>query len=474
MDWHRSELFVDGGFVPAHSTRSLPLISPASEEEIGSIRDCGASDLDRAVASAQSALPAWRETSVAERGRLLAVLADLFEDHVEEITSLVSQQNGSVITRSRSSNGILPLATYRAHAALAAGFEAERLVETPSGRSLVRREPIGVVGAIVPWNAPQILLAGKLAPALLAGCTVVAKPSPETSLDALLLAELAIEAGLPPGVLNIVTGGRETGMALVEHPGTDKIAFTGSTLAGRIIARTCGELLKPVTAELGGKSAAVVLDDADLAQFSAALISTCLPNTGQVCYSCTRVLAPRSRFDEVLDAVVTRLEAARLGEPADPASEFGPLVTARQRERVESYIASGLAEGARLVLGGGRPKEFPVGYYVEPTVFVDVTSSMRIFREEIFGPVLVVMAYDDDDDAVRIANDSTYGLGGSVFSADVTRATELARRVATGKIAVNAAPGAPGIVTDGYKDSGFGGLDSIEAYLQTKAIPLPG
>lgn len=473
MESYRSEVFVEGRLEKAHSSASVTLTSPVTEEVIGSISDCDDVDIDRAVAAATNALPAWRETSLKERGQILGRIADLYEKRKDEIAELVSWQNGAVIKRSKLSNGVMPVNAYRSNSQLADTLELERFVAAVDGGSLVRREPIGVVGAIVPWNAPQVLLAGKLAPALIAGCTVVAKPSPETTLDTLLLAELFEEAGLPAGVVNFVTGGRETGMALVAHPGTDKISFTGSTLAGRMVASTCGEQLKPVTAELGGKSAAVVLDDADLDQFAASLISTCLPNTGQVCYSCTRVLAPSSRFKEVLDAVVTTLQAAPFGDPLDPNSEFGPLVTARQRERVESYIQSGLEEGALLALGGGRPKAFPVGYYVEPTVFIDVQNSMRIFREEIFGPVLVVVPYDDDAEAVRIANDSTYGLGGSIFSRDIARATAVARQIETGKIAVNASPGAPGVTTDGYKDSGFGGDDSVVAYLQTKAIALP-
>ncbi|MBV8593064.1 MAG: aldehyde dehydrogenase family protein, partial [Caulobacteraceae bacterium] len=368
----RSDLFIGGRFAPAESSARVTLISPATEQAIGSIVDSGRADIDAAVKAARQALPAWRALGPQARGRLLGRLAELFESRMQEIARLVSWQNGSVISRSLGSNGLAPLGIYRAHAEMGASLSLERLIESPGAKVLSVSEPVGVVGAIVPWNAPQGLLAGKLAPSLLAGCTVVVKPSPETSLDALLLAELLVQADFPSGVVNIVTGGRETGAALVDHPGIQMISFTGSTLAGRMVAARCGEQLKEVTAELGGKSAAVLLDDADLDLFASKLIETCVPNSGQVCYSNTRILAPRSRFDEVVEAVTETLRAARVGEPLDPEAKFGPLVTARQRERVEGYIASGKAEGARTVLGGGRPAGFDVGYYVEPTVFVDV------------------------------------------------------------------------------------------------------
>jgi acyl-CoA reductase-like NAD-dependent aldehyde dehydrogenase len=271
-------------------------------------------------------------------------------------------------------------------------------------------------------------------------------------------------------VVNVVTGGRETGAAIVRHPGVDKVSFTGSTAAGRAIAATCGEMLKSVTAELGGKSAAVILDDADLDVLAANMISTCLPNTGQVCYSATRILAPRSRFAEVADLVVQTLGAAVVGDPKDPASDFGPLVSEAQRQRVEGYIRSAIDEGARVALGGGRPAGATTGYYVEPTVLVDVHREMRVFREEIFGPVVVVVPFDDDADAVRVANDSSYGLGGAVFSRDVERATEVARRMETGNISINGKDRSDATPAFGYKDSGMGGDPGLSGYLQLKGI----
>ena len=462
-------MFVGGTFEPTSTSEHLPVVDPATEETVGSIADGTEDDVARAVAAARAALVDWRETSPRERAGHLRALAGVFSERSEDMAALVTLQNGSVIKRSRRTNGTRPVAAYRYNARLADTLQVEAELG-PDDPSLVRREPVGVVGAIVPWNAPQSLLAAKLGPALAAGCTVVVKPSPETSLDTFLLAEMLTEIGLPPGVVNVVTGGRETGAAIVRHPDVDKVSFTGSTAAGRTIASTCGEMLKSVTAELGGKSAAVVLDDADLDVVAANLISTCLPNTGQVCYSSTRILAPRSRFAEVSDLVVETLGAAVVGDPKDPASDFGPLVSEAQRQRVEGYIRSAIAEGAQVALGGGRPSGLPTGYYVEPTVLVDVHREMRVFREEIFGPVVVVVPFDDDADAVRVANDSSYGLGGAVFSTDVERATAVARRMETGNVSVNGKDRSDATPAFGYKDSGVGGDPGLPGYLQLKGI----
>jgi aldehyde dehydrogenase (NAD+) len=472
MTTKRRELFIDGRLVPAHGTNSLDVTDPATETVIGSIAEADEGDVERAVAAARAALPAWRALPVPERARFLIALADAYQRRGEEIARLVTLESGSVITQTRPSTVFAPPAVYRFHSQLGETLELESVVEGGGKRAIMRREPFGVVGAIVPFNSPQGILSLQVAPALLAGCTVVAKPSPETTLDAYLFTEALTEAGLPPGVVNIVTGGAPTGSALVASPGTDKIAFTGSTAAGRTIAAACGQMLKSVTAELGGKSAAILLDDADLEQFAAQVIPICLPNTGQVCVSCTRVLVPRHRFAEVLDAVVETLAKARLGEPMDPDSEFGPLVSARQRDRVEGYIRSGRDEGARVVLGGGRPDRFPVGYYVEPTVFTDVTSSMRIFQEEIFGPVLCVVPYDGDDDAVALANDSSYGLSGAIFTRDEARAVELARRLDTGGVLVNGQRNVMGHRGWAFKNSGTDGGRELSAYLQLKSISV--
>ena len=339
---------------------------------------------------------------------------------------------------------------------------------------IVRREPVGVVAAIVPWNVPQFVTMSKLAPALVAGCTMVLKPSPETPLDAILLAELVQEAGVPAGVLNIVPAGRESGEHLVRHPGVDKVAFTGSTAAGRRIAAICGEQLKRYSLELGGKSAAIILDDADLASTMEGLKMASLMNNGQACVAQTRILASRARYDEIVEALAETVKGMKVGDPSDPMTEIGPLVAERQQERVEKYIALGQEEGARVVVGGnGRPEGLDRGWYVQPTVFADATNDMRIAQEEIFGPVLTVIPYDDVDDAVRIANDSEFGLAGSVWTTDADAGWDVARRVRTGTYGINQymmdfiAP------FGGYKASGVGrefGKEGLEHYLEYKSI----
>jgi aldehyde dehydrogenase (NAD+) len=342
----------------------------------------------------------------------------------------------------------------------------------------VRSEGVGVVGAIVPWNVPQFVTMSKLAPALLAGCSIVLKPSPETPLDAFLMAEILDEAGIPDGVISVIPAGREVGEHLVRHPGVDKIAFTGSTAAGRRIGAICGEQLKRVSLELGGKSAAIILDDADLAATVEGLKFASLMNNGQACVAQTRILASRSRYDEVVDAVATMVGGLQVGDPEDPATEVGPLVAERQQERVEKYIAVGQEEGARVVVGGnGRPEGTERGWYVQPTVFAGVTNEMRIAREEIFGPVLSVIPFDDVDDAVRIANDSEYGLAGSVWTGDLDVGMDVARRVRTGTYGINQYTMDFVAPFGGFKSSGIGrefGKEGLEHYLELKSIVPPG
>jgi aldehyde dehydrogenase (NAD+) len=467
--------WIGGAVQVPHSADRITLTSPVSEEPLATAPDCDATDVDAAVRAARAALPAWASLPPAERARCLSELAARLEA-ASDMPELVTTENGSPITRSRASNHLVPVRTYRYSADLAAGLVDDEVRDWHGQQTIVHSRPVGVVAAIVPWNAPQVLISNKLGPALAAGNTVVLKPSPETSLDAIRLSELIADSGFPPGVVNIVTGGRGTGEALVSHPGVDLVSFTGSTAAGRSIAAQCGQLLRPVILELGGKSAAVILDDADLEVFRAQLITTCVPNTGQVCYSSTRLLAPRSRYDEVIEATRDVLATAKQGDPSDPATAFGPLVTAAQRARVEGYIASGVSDGARLVLGGGRPAGLPTGYYVEPTLFVDVDNGLRIAQEEIFGPVLAIMPYDSEDEAVRIANDSVYGLSGSVFTSDISRGTEVARRIDSGAVNINGYRAAPNAPVGGHKASGLGqegGPEGLLAYRKQTSIGLP-
>jgi betaine-aldehyde dehydrogenase len=342
------------------------------------------------------------------------------------------------------------------------------------GETIVRRLPVGVVAAIVPWNVPQVVTISKLVPSLVAGCCVVLKPSPETPLDAMLVAELVEQSDLPEGVISVLPAGREVGEHLVSHPGIDKVGFTGSTAAGRRIAEICGSQLKRYCLELGGKSAAIVLDDADLALTADGLRFASFMNTGQACAAQTRVLAPRSRYGEVVDALAAMAESLVIGDPMDEVTEIGPLVAQRQQARVEEYVALGLDEGARAVVGGpGRPDGFDTGWYVKPTVFADVRNDMRIAREEIFGPVLSVIPYEDEADAVRLANDSEFGLAGSVWSADEEHAADIAGQVRTGSTGVNHFSPDFSAPFGGFKASGIGrefGTEGLDEYVELQAL----
>jgi acyl-CoA reductase-like NAD-dependent aldehyde dehydrogenase len=472
-----NELFIGGEWVEPQGSERISVICPSTEELVGSVPEGANADIDAAVLAARAAFEdpsGWSSWSVEDRAQALERLAGALESRSEETAHRVSLQNGMPISIALQTEAIFPavLARYYAGVIRQTALEEDR-PGLLGGVIHVLHKPVGVVGAIVPWNFPQALTMFKLAPLLAAGCTVVIKPSPETVLDSLLLAEAIIEAGLPAGVVNIVPGGRELGGYLVEHPGVDKIAFTGSTAAGRAIARRCGELLRPVTLELGGKSAAIVLDDADLSQSAESLFAATLLNNGQTCYLGTRVLAPRSRYDEVLEVFGGLAGALQVGDALDPSTQVGPMVSARQRERVEGYIEKGRAEGARVVVGGGRPEDRDRGWFVQPTVFADVENSHTIAREEIFGPVLSVIPYDGVDEAVAIANDSDFGLGGSVWTGDHERGEAVARRVQTGSIGINHYVLDPAAPFGGVKASGLGrelGPEGLAAYLQLQSI----
>jgi aldehyde dehydrogenase (NAD+) len=472
-------LFIGGEWVRPSSSATIEVISASTEENIGSVPEAAEADVDAAVAAARRAFddPAgWSQWEPAERAAALERLAGELDARAEEMARRVSAQNGMPISISPLLEGGFPAIVLRYMAGVLkdASFEEER-PGFLGGTNIVRREPIGVVGAIVPWNYPQTLGAFKYGAALAAGCTVVMKPSPETVLDGFLLAEAIEAAGLPAGVINIVPGGRELGAYLVEHRDVDKVAFTGSTAAGRRVAEACGRLLRPVTLELGGKSAAIILEDADLdlSKIGNDLFAATLVNNGQTCYLGTRVLAPRSRYAEVVDTLAAFASSLAVGDALDPATQIGPMASQRHRDRVEGYIAKGASDGARVVTGGGRPAGLDRGWFVEPTVFAEVDNAATIAQEEIFGPVLSVIAYSDEDDAVRIANDSDYGLGGSVWTADPERGKAVARRVRTGTIGINRYLPDPGAPFGGVKASGIGrelGPGAVAAYQQLKSI----
>jgi aldehyde dehydrogenase (NAD+) len=470
-----AELFIDGEFRPAGATE--PVFEAATERLLGQGPRAGEADIDDAVAASGEALHDWRTTAATERARLLERMADALEARAERTSELCTRETGAPIAFSRQANGLLPAAVLRYYATLIQKVDIEEVRPSASGHTIVRREPVGVVGAIVPWNVPQVLAAVKLAPALAAGCTVVLKPAPETALDARVFGDAATEAGLPPGVLNVVAGGDDVGAYLVGHPGVDKVAFTGSTEVGRLIAETCGRLMRPVSLELGGKSAAIILDDANLDATLHGLRSWSFGNNGQMCVANSRVLAPVSRYSEVVDALGEMAKSLIIGNPLDPGVDIGPLVSARQRDRVLDYIDAGKAEGATVVTGGGLPAGRSTGWYVAPTVFADVHNSARIAREEIFGPVVAVIPYRSDDEAVEIANDSDFGLGGTVWSRDEARATEIARAVRTGTIGINHYDLDLDAPFGGVKASGIGrefGPEGLAAYQTVKSMPRIG
>jgi aldehyde dehydrogenase (NAD+) len=471
------ELFIGGEWVKPQGSDRISVLAASTEEPVGSVPEGTNADIDAAVRAARAAFEdpsGWSSWSSEDRAQALERLAAALESRGEEAARRVSLQNGMPISLALQVEAVFPAVLARYYAGLIRQTPlAEDRAGLLGGTIHVLHKPVGVVGAIVPWNYPQTLAMFKLAPLLAAGCTVVIKPSPETVLDSLLLAEAILEAELPAGVVNIVPAGREVGAYLVEHPGVDKIAFTGSSASGRTIARRCGELLRPVTLELGGKSAAIMLDDADLTDAGEALFAATLMNNGQTCNIGTRVLAPRSRYDEILEVFSGLAGALIVGDSLDPATQIGPLASARQRDRVEGYIEKGRAEGGRVVVGGGRPPELDRGWFVQPTIFADVDNSDTIAREEIFGPVLTVIPYDGVDDAVAIANDSEFGLGGSVWSSDIARANEVARRVQTGSIGINHYMLDPAAPFGGVKASGLGrelGPEGLAAYLQLQSI----
>lgn len=454
-------IYLDGAWRPAAGRDVIEVVDPVAEQVIARVPAGDAVDVDAAVRAARAALPGWAATPPAERAARLAALRDVLAARKDEIAETVTAELGSPLAFSRAVHAAVPIAVAGSYAALAATHSFEEKV----GNSTVFQEPIGVVGAITPWNYPLHQIVAKVAPALAAGCTVVLKPAEDTPLTAQLFAEAAHEAGVPAGVLNLVTGlGPVAGQALVEHPGVDLVSFTGSTAVGRRIAATAGAAVKKVALELGGKSANVILPSADLGRAVNVGVANVMSNSGQTCSAWTRMLVHRDRYDEAVE-----LAAAAAAKYAD---RIGPLVNAAQRDRVRGYIEKGVAEGARLVAGGPEsPRE--QGYFVSPTVFADVTPGMAIAQEEIFGPVLSVLRYEDEEDALGIANGTVYGLAGAVWAGDEAEAVAFARRMETGQVDINGGRFNPLAPFGGYKQSGVGrelGAHGLAEYLQTKSL----
>jgi aldehyde dehydrogenase (NAD+) len=462
--------YYDGTWQMPATTDTIDVISSATEEPVARVARGTAADVDRAVKAARTAFESWSSTPVADRAQWLDDLSAAMKTRAPQIARAISHEVGTALGYSTKVQAEFPTSMI----AMNAKFIREAHLEEELGNSLVVKEPIGVVGCVTPWNYPLHQVVCKIGPALAAGCTVVLKPAEMAPLSAFMLAEAAHEIGLPAGVLNVVAGsGRVVGEAIVSHPGVDMVSFTGSLEAGRHIASVAAGQIKKVTLELGGKSAFVVLDDAPFEKAVPAGVNNCMQNSGQTCSAWTRMLVPKSRHDEAVDLARAQLAKLTLGDPFDPQTRLGPLASAGQRDTVLAYIERGKQEGATLVAGGGRPEAFPKGYYVEPTIFANVDNRMAIAQEEIFGPVLSIIPYEDEADAVRIANDSPYGLAGGVWAGTPDRALDVARQLRTGQVDINGGRFNALAPFGGYKRSGVGreiGPLALEEFFQLKSI----
>ncbi len=471
-------IFVGGRWQAASGGDRIEVVSPHTEEVIAHAAAGSAQDVDAAVRAARAAFDEgpWPRMSHAERIAAVEKLAAVYSTHVDEMADLITAEMGSPASFSRLGQAAGAASMMHLAVQAARTFPWAQRRTGLLGEVHLRRMPIGVVGIIIPWNVPQNLLMPKLIPALIAGCTVVIKPAPETPLDSLWVAEMIEQIGLPEGVVSVVPGGREVGEELVRHPGVDKIAFTGNSATGRRIASLCGEQLKRYSLELGGKSAAIVLDDARIDKTVAGLKMASLMNNGQACVAQTRILVSERRHDEFVDAMAEMMSSLAVGDPADPGTDIGPLVSQRQQHRVQDYIRSGVTEGAKLVLGGD---DSPIarGWYVRPTLFAEATNDMTIAREEIFGPVLTVIKYTDERDAIRIANDSDYGLAGSVWTKDVAHGLEISGQIRTGTYGINMYMLDISSPFGGFKQSGIGrefAEEGLAEYTELQSVVSAG
>lgn len=472
------QIYVGGKWIASTSEDTVVVVSPSTEEPVAQVPSAGPADVDAAVEAARAAFDhgQWPRLHPAERAEVMEALLTELTERADELARVIASENGTPMMMARPAQVDNGLHVLRYYTDLAASFQSESRRVGVYSPAVVRLEPVGTVAAILPWNVPFFLAMLKVAPAMAAGCTVVLKSAPETPLNANLLAEAADKIGVPPGVLNVICAGPESSEHLVTHPGIDKIAFTGSTAVGKRIAGLAGAQLKRVTLELGGKSAAIVLDDADLAATVPQLIGVSMSLTGQFCTAQSRILVSRDRYDEAVDLYAGIAASLPIGGAFDDGAFIGPLISDRQRERVLSYIEIGKQEGAVPVVGGGRPAHLERGWFVEPTVFRDVKNDMRVAQEEIFGPVVAFIPYTDQEEAIAIANDSEFGLHGTVWTNDVEKGVDVGRRIRTGTYSVNAMSLDPAAPFGGIKNSGLGremGPEGLSAYLEPKTITVP-
>lgn len=472
------KLYIGGRWVEPATSATITVRSPASLDEVGKVPEGSVADVDAAVAAARKTFDTtdWAFLPITERADYVLAMADEIERRADDFAAVNTLESGQPFEKNSKAQVQIALMVFRYYASLAKDYQVEERREGLATPFIVRKEPVGVAGIITPWNAPLVIASYSVPAAIIAGCTVVLKPAPESPIHAQLLAEVADKIGLPAGVLNVVCADREASEALVVHPDVDKIAFTGSTATGRKVASLCGQNLKRFSLELGGKSAAIVLDDANFDEIMPWIAGISTMNSCQACVGQTRILVPRSRHDEFTQQFAAALGQLKMGDPTEPETDMGPLIAERQRDRVEHYIKAGREEGADLIMGGERLASQEQGWFVEPTIFANVDNKMTIAQEEIFGPVLCVIPYDDEADALKIANDSEYGLSGTVWTADIERGLEVARRVRTGNYGVNVFNSDVAAPFGGFKNSGIGrqlGPQGLEGYMEIKAIHLP-
>tara|TARA_B100000287_G_scaffold75404_2_gene67354 strand:+ start:1722 stop:3140 length:1419 start_codon:yes stop_codon:yes gene_type:complete len=467
----RKKLYIDGKWVETLGVGSITVINPATEEVFGKVPIGTVEDVDSAVFAAKKAFPEWSNTTIEERSEILNDISSAIKERGEELARLITSEVGTPIDYSRMAMVGTPRVVARSYSKILQDFEWEEEIRN----SLVVKEPIGVVGMITPWNFPLHQIIGKVAPAIAAGCTMVLKPSKEAPLNAFVLADILHEIGLPRGVFNLVSGhGSEIGEAIAGHPDVDMVSFTGSTKAGVRVSELAAASVKRVTLELGGKSANIVLDDADFPRAASSAIHACFGNSGQECSALTRLLIPENSKDEVIEVISGKIGRYTVGDPMDNSNKCGPLVSKRQQDSVSAFISTGKSEGATLVAGGeGMPEGLERGFFVKPTVFADVTPEMTLFREEIFGPVLSITTYSSEEEAIELANDSEYGLSGGVWSGDLDRAMDVAKKLRTGQVSINGGAFNVTAPFGGYKQSGLGremGIHGLEEFLEIKSI----